>query len=348
MFFLFSNMQKASANLLELTKANALNMVGPVEILQLRNPADKQNNVFVIFKNNISGAFYASFSSSSVEELNVANSSKPNGMNQLHSHEYYEFMFVISGEIYQNIEHDRHYYPAGGCCLVSPYVMHTEEYDTNCRVLFFKVSQEFMQNVVGFSRYFPAENSIAYDRLKEYLGSGRHFIDFIPANGYEWIKDHVHSIFEEMIYELSTISDSASLKLALYTNQLMMELFDDVKFSNTPALSGNKMEQELFQSIRDYMMTSVQKVTRSELEARFTYSGDYIYKIIKNHTGMSIHEYGSYLCIQRSAELLSSTNLNINEIAETVGFHNFTHFYKEFKKYYQMTPREYRLRTRNI
>ena len=34
---------------------------------------------------------------------------------------------------------------------------------------------------------------------------------------------------------------------------------------------------------------------------------------------------------------------NINDIAESVGFRNFTQFYREFKKFYHVTPREYRL-----
>ena len=41
-------------------------------------------------------------------------------------------------------------------------------------------------------------------------------------------------------------------------------------------------------------------------------------------------------------ELISSDE-NINDIAESVGFRNFTQFYREFKKFYHVTPREYRL-----
>ena len=325
-----------------LARANAHDMTGPAEILQLRNPADKKKDTFVIFETNVSGTFYASFIPADTENLSNF-SSKGDSFGYLHSHEYYEFMFVIDGEIYQNIEHDRHYYPAGGCCLVNPYVLHTEEYDTECRVLFFKVSREFMEEIINFSRYFPSEKNTAYKRLREYLGSGRNFIDFIPANGYEWVQNHIHRIFEKIIYELSSPSGSATLKLALFTDQLITELFDDVMFSNTPAASGTPREQELFCSIRDNMLSSDRKITRSDLENRFNYSGDSIYRVIRHYTGLSINDYGSYICIRKAAGLLTSGSLNINDIAESVGFHNFTQFYKEFKKYYHMTPREYRL-----
>lgn len=332
--------KKVESSFQELGRANSYEMEGPVEVLQIRSPADKSADEVILFESNVLGSFYTSIPSpewaDGMKKFSLEN------RNSLHTHEYYEFMFVIDGEIYQNIEHDRHYYPAGGCCLVDPYVLHTEEYDTECRVLFFKVSREFMQQILSFPRYFPVEKNRTDERLREYLDSDRHFIDFIPANGYEWIQNHIHKLFEKMIYELSAPSAGTTLKLALYTHQLLMELFDEVKFSNTPATSGRQGDQELFYRIRDYMTASEKKVTRSDLEAHFNYSGDNIYKIIKNYTGLSIHDYGSYLCMKKAAELLISTDRNINEIAEEVGFHNFTQFYKEFKNYYHMTPKEYR------
>ena len=330
-----------SSKLPELARANAHDMTGPAEILQLRNPADKKRDTFIVFETNVSGTFYAAFLPADTD-LSMMSLPAAGSAGYLHSHEYYEFMFVIEGEIYQNIEHNRHYYPAGGCCLVNPYVLHTEEYDTECRVLFFKVSREFMDEILNFPRYFPQENNTACKRLREYLDSGRNYIDFIPANGYEWIKDNVHRIFEKIIYELASPSDSATLKLALCTSRLLTELFDDVMFSNTPAVSGTPREQELFYRIREYMLSSDRKVTRSDLENHFNYSGDSIYRVVRHYTGLSINDYGSYICIRKAAGLLTSGSLNINEIAESVGFHNFTQFYKEFKKYYHMTPREYR------
>lgn len=131
--------------------ANAYDMTGPVEILQLRHSPDKENNFFTLFENNISGVYYASFSPlEEVSDLIPIDYTSLQSMTRLHSHEYYEFMFLIDGEIYQNIEHFRHYYPAGGCCLVDPHVLHAEEYATACRVLFFKISQSFMQQILAF------------------------------------------------------------------------------------------------------------------------------------------------------------------------------------------------------
>ena len=48
--------------------------------------------------------------------------------------------------------------------------------------------------------------------------------------------------------------------------------------------------------------------------------------------------------MKKAAQLLTASDLRINEIAEQVGFHNFTQFYRAFRDVYGMTPRRYRVR----
>lgn len=94
------------------------------------------------------------------------------------------------------------------------------------------------------------------------------------------------------------------------------------------------------------MLAAEEKVTRTDLESVFNYSGDYIYKIIRKYTGLSINDYSSYICMKKAAGMLTGSKMNINDIAEAVGFHNYTHFYREFRTYYGMTPRDYRIKSR--
>ena len=85
-------------------------------------------------------------------------------------------------------------------------------------------------------------------------------------------------------------------------------------------------------------------VGRAELEKQFHYSGDYLYKVVKNHTGMSLYDYSARLCMKKAAALLDTTAMTVSEIAEAVGYRNFTQFYKVFEANFHMTPRAYRRR----
>lgn len=46
--------------------------------------------------------------------------------------------------------------------------------------------------------------------------------------------------------------------------------------------------------------------------------------------------------ISFAAKLLQTTTLTIQEIIYRSGFNNRSHFYKEFDKHFQMTPKDYR------
>ena len=105
---------------------------------------------------------------------------------------------------------------------------------------------------------------------------------------------------------------------------------------------GTESERILFEQLSQFMKKTGRKVSRRQLEENFNYSGDYLYKIIRKYTGLGIYEYSSSLCMTRAAQLLLSSQMNINEIAELLGFCNYTQFYKAFEEYYHMTPKTYR------
>ncbi len=47
-------------------------------------------------------------------------------------------------------------------------------------------------------------------------------------------------------------------------------------------------------------------------------------------------------------QLLTNTNLSVGLIASRLGFYNFSHFSKTFKKITDMTPQEYRRRHQKL
>ena len=75
-------------------------------------------------------------------------------MSTLHRHDFYELMFVIDGDIYQNIENLRHYYPQGSCGLMNKNVFHQEEYGGYHRIAFLQFSEEYLLQLMEAPRYF--------------------------------------------------------------------------------------------------------------------------------------------------------------------------------------------------
>ncbi len=71
-------------------------------------------------------------------------------------------------------------------------------------------------------------------------------------------------------------------------------------------------------------------------------NASYLSSLFKKETGMTLTEYVSKKRIDHAAFLLTSTNLQIQGVAQHCGIFDVNYFTKMFKKYTGKTPREYR------
>ena len=272
--------------------------------------------------------------------------------NPMHHHDYYELLFVLEGEVYQNIENRRHLYPIGSCCLLNKKVQHTEEYSTDFRAVFLHLSDSFIHELyrnLTFN-YFKIEQEHTPTLLEEFLvanlfkhGSDtKNYIDFIPVKDNPWIIRNVHNIFERISIE--------SLTPSLGSSSVIMELFckffrylnSAENYTTTPVQIGTDAENKIYDLVTEAMTQANGRISRQELSSSLHYSGVYLNNIVKKYTGLSIYDYGMTFCMKKTAELLSCSNLSISDIAASMGFTNRTHFYKLFQETYHMSPYEYR------
>ena len=72
------------------------------------------------------------------------------------------------------------------------------------------------------------------------------------------------------------------------------------------------------------------------------FNPQYISRQFKKETGISLNEYIQKIRIEKSCGLLRGTDKSVREIAELVGYKDLKFFKEIFKRFMQMTPREYR------
>ncbi len=102
-------------------------------------------------------------------------------------------------------------------------------------------------------------------------------------------------------------------------------------------------EQTVIGQVKEYIDHHYQEdISRNTIARKVFLNPDYLARIFKNETGMSLGAYIKKRRIDEAKKLLAQTNVHINEIAIRVGYENPSYFSYIFRKYTGLTPKEYR------
>lgn len=85
-----------------------------------------------------------------------------------------------------------------------------------------------------------------------------------------------------------------------------------------------------------------ENLSRNEIAGVFYLTPEYLAKLYKKKTGMNLKDYINEYRIEKAKELLRSGDKNVSDIAEIVGFDNFSYFSTLFKKLSGLSPKEYK------
>ncbi len=91
-----------------------------------------------------------------------------------------------------------------------------------------------------------------------------------------------------------------------------------------------------------------EELSREDIANHVYLNPAYLSRLFKKETGQSLTDHILELRIAKVKPMLEKTNLKISDIAQTVGYDNFSHFTKMFKKATGLTPFEYRRKYQNI
>lgn len=125
-----------------------------------------------------------------------------------------------------------------------------------------------------------------------------------------------------------------------YINRFYGRQFITRKNSNYDLLS--QLEQLLFDYFDKENSTFSGLPTVQYLSQQLNISASYLSDLLRNITGQNTQQYIHNYLIERSKQLLTTTNLTVNEIAFSLGFEYPQSFSKLFKKKTDLTPLQFR------
>ncbi|TXK85224.1 response regulator [Paenibacillus sp. N3.4] len=137
------------------------------------------------------------------------------------------------------------------------------------------------------------------------------------------------------------LSDSASvtrsfLQFKAWCYRVILNSMDYI-------ITHEKGEASVIQKISSYIDDHLREdITREQIAEYVHFNPAYLSRLFKKETGSSLTDYMLARRIDKSKELLTTSQLKIGDIAEIVGYENVPYFTKMFKKSTGRTPREYR------
>mgnify|MGYP001224314349 CR=1 FL=1 len=178
----------------------------------------------------------------------------------------------------------------------------------------------------------------------------------------KWAESHEH-LLEVYFYVYASFSSFAHKNGRELADMIGPALTDVAGLA--PCRSAASLQHWIFRSFRE-LRQSMENETRSEREDAIakiqTYVqrhlaedvslqsiADYMYmhpvhvsRLYKLETGENLSDYILRLKMEAAAAMLADPALKIYEISSRLGYQNPNYFNKVFKKYYSLTPQEYR------
>ena len=147
---------------------------------------------------------------------------------------------------------------------------------------------------------------------------------------------HATRLFhDEISIGLSEKASQSTMDMMRWINYLLERTFqyeEEVQKSHT-----------IIEKIHEYIHSHYkEEIGRNEIAAVFFLAPEYLAKLYKRKTGVYLNDYINEYRIEQAKLLLRKDDTRISDIAEAVGFDNFSYFSTLFKKLTGQTPVEYR------
>lgn len=127
----------------------------------------------------------------------------------------------------------------------------------------------------------------------------------------------------------------------------LVQMFASVKdifaFFQSCVCNFDSAEEGQFEPVLRHIDACLSQELRiTELAERFHFSPSYFSTLFHKHVGMTFTKYLAQKRMERARSLMGNKQLSLHEIAEQCGYSDYFQFNKTFKRYFAVSPGQYR------
>ena len=260
----------------------------------------------------------------------------------LHTHNYVEFIYMCQGETVHIIDGQRITLKKGDLLFMNQHarqeILPAGENDIAVN---FMILPDFFGTPFSMLEH---EDSALKDFLVSCLTKkdiGGNFLYF-NVSGITQIQNLMENLICNMIDEKSSRGSDYKMINQVTMGLLFLNL---LQHTDTIRVSRRSYEQEvMFRILRyiddEYKDASLGSFAKDIGEDEYTLS-----RIIKKATGSTFKELLQNKRLNKACELLKNTDISIADISVLIGYDNTSFFHRLFRRKYDCSPRDYRIRS---
>ncbi len=254
-----------------------------------------------------------------------------------HSHDYLEMMFVYSGRIKHIIDNEELEIRKGEILLLDMNVEHAiEAAGENDIAINILIKKKFFDS---FFMHQIAYNDLISNFVYKALYGSDEVKRYIYFNTSE--NDRIWGFMMGILSEYFEKRNGMETAVRAYMLLLFNELFRGYSKYMSESII-HQIESSISVEIMKYIDEHFKDLVLKEMAKHFGYSSDYLGKMIKKFTGRSLKDIVIDKKMEQAKLLLDCSDMTVTDVVAEVGYSNVSHFYKQFKAKYGVTPDQMR------
>lgn len=261
---------------------------------------------------------------------------------ETHWHYFIEILYVYKGNISITCNEHTYHLKKGSMLLLPPQAMHSIDSDDESPDFYYAVIKFNINRIQLVGNYLPNLNvqlrKIAQLKNPPLLFTEEDFPNLSLAD-----------FFNEMVHEVNHRSYGYNSYVYSRLSQLMLLFLRSWYYKNIIFDDEEVLERDeyAFEDVLIYIdLHSHETINVEDLAQMCNMSYSYFAKLFHKQYGQSCKQYIEFIRLSRAENLLLFTDLDLSTIATETGFSDCSHLIRCFRKRYEITPKQYRMKHR--